>query len=378
MEKEINKYLLKIDKRICELLELDERYDLMLGYGGIVLYYFYLSRHTGQKRFHKTAMRYLEMILDNIEKIKGDSVCEGLTGIAWLIDICGKEGFIHFEDSDSLIQQFKPLLINGFYQKVNNFNFDFLYGSTGIACFFLQLSNSDVLQEELGSVFLELLSKNSQTFEEQVYYESWDFQEASPLIGVFDTGVAHGNTSIIYILNAMVNSGKWGKRAEELLSALLTSYNHFFKKPGENGFFFPNSFNISEADKFPISRMGWCYGDLTNAVVIKSVVKQRKFVGFKRWIDEVLINANNLKSFNDQPGLCHGSASCAHLFNRIYQITNNNSFKLASYDYVNEIIRNDQKLGDYSFLHGCSGVGLTLLGILNDNCRGWEKIILTN
>lgn len=154
------------------------------------------------------------------------------------------------------------------------------------------------------------------------------------------------------------------------------------------------------------SRLAWCYGDLGVAVTLFGAARR---TGEQPWAEAALHLARLTaqrppeKSGVVDAGLCHGAAGVGHLYNRLFQATEESLFAeaarawllraltmrkpdqgIAGYlSYIpTQDLRQDSELRqdfcpDTSFLTGVTGIALALLAGVAPIAPDWDRLLLT-
>jgi len=97
------------------------------------------------------------------------------------------------------------------------------------------------------------------------------------------------------------------------------------------------------------------------------------------------------KEFVMDAGICHGAAGIAHIFNRVYQKTGNETFKEAALFWIDDCLkkscfndglagykvwRKDGWITQTGLLEGIAGIGLVLLSAISDIEPDWDECLL--
>ena len=116
----------------------DDNLGVLAGISGVALFQFYYSKHTNND-YH--ADIGAEIITHCIEKINTGfshpSFCNGIAGLAWVIQHLRKEGFIEL-NSDDLLSQFDDFLYKKMIIDFRENKYDFLHGALGYAFYFFK------------------------------------------------------------------------------------------------------------------------------------------------------------------------------------------------------------------------------------------------
>jgi hypothetical protein len=148
-----------------------------------------------------------------------------------------------------------------------------------------------------------------------------------------------------------------------------------------------------------VSRLAWCYGDLSIAVVLLNAARALEEPLWERTAREIGTKAA-ARTFEQSgvqdAGLCHGAAGVAHLFNRLYQATGDDGMLSAARRWIDHTLalRSDERgvggfaamqtrgpqagqwADDASFLEGAIGVALALTAATCGITPDWDRLLL--
>jgi lantibiotic biosynthesis protein len=213
--------------------------------------------------------------------------------------------------------------------------------------------------------------------------------------GVFKVGAAHGVSGILACLGAVAD------RADQCLVRTLArdAFEWMWRQrlPEDGVFAFPDFVGVQA--KYLTT--GWCNGDIGTAMALFSAARgfqwpdmEARALAVARQVAR--LRADDVEVFNRRNAmLCHGSAGRAHIFNRLYQETDEALFaETAVYWYEQALsIRVDgEGIGGFlahepgnggsktvrGFLMGAAGLGLALLAAVTDVEPGWDRLLLAS
>ncbi len=221
----------------------------------------------------------------------------------------------------------------------------------------------------------------------------------------YDLGVAHGSPGILAVLAMAVASGIETPRAERLAKGLVSWLRSRKQSTHEVGSVFPNWWSADAAPSR--ARQAWCYGDPGLA---SAWLWSAQLMGRDDWKEEALeLLAGCLPMESGEAGivdagLCHGSAGLAQIFNRAYQHTRQDRFRLGALEWLRRTLslRGKSGIGGYraymplrrgpsgtirasdseawtdnpSFLEGSIGTGLCLLASVSRLTPDWDRRLL--
>lgn len=212
--------------------------------------------------------------------------------------------------------------------------------------------------------------------------------------GYFNLGVAHGAPSILYFLGQLVSRGEGTSEIHSLYESCL-EWILSQEGPPDQPFRYPPWVVPGVADRQ--SRLGWCYGDLGIAAVLHSTAVSLSDERLERraisLLEHCLDAPPSTTGINDA-GLCHGAFGVAHIYNRVYQSTGLEQFKVAAASWYRQGLameqpgrgvggfpaytpeKDDKWDPDPSILAGSAGVALALCALASDIEPSWDRILL--
>jgi lantibiotic modifying enzyme len=211
--------------------------------------------------------------------------------------------------------------------------------------------------------------------------------------GYHNLGLAHGVPGVIAVLGQIAAAGVAREKAERLLEGAARWLLAQEISGQDAGFAW-----IAE-EKTP-ARSAWCYGD---PGVAAALFVAARAVGNEVWEREAIRIALRAAARDParagvvDPGLCHGSAGLAHIFNRFFQATGDEQFADAARVWFERTLafrRPGEGVGGFSswkgafdgraarwepdpgFLTGAAGIGLALLAAVSDVPPDWDRVLL--
>lgn len=148
------------------------------------------------------------------------------------------------------------------------------------------------------------------------------------------------------------------------------------------------------AGKDYTSRLGWCYGDLTIALTLARVGQALNKPSYVERALEIACHAakRDAKSgYINDAGICHGYFGLVTIFQLLYKLIPHPQLCQAAKDWLQYGLDKYKEEGinslysyrgaekgyqeDFSFLMGYSGIGLSLMGIINNDID-WTDCLL--
>ena len=368
-----------------------ESYGLYGGEFGLLLFLFYYSRFSQNKKYISLTENYAERLLEQfIEGTKSHSFCNGFSGILYLFEFLRENDFIDMDISDAQ-PTLNNYLVSRMRQNMIEKYYDFMHGAFGVGLYFLKKGNNpEYIQELIDFLYYTAEKDNDNQFFK--WQSVIDFE--TNRIG-YNLSLSHGIASIIIFLARVIKSGVSDKRIEDMLIGAVNYLLSQEKVFSQFGSYFPNYIVKDSPDDISKSRLAWCYGDLGIGIALWQAGKA---FGKTEWKDkglEILLQSTQRRNFNESyvqdAGICHGSAGIAMIFRRMCFETNRDEFIEATQYWLNQTLSfscfedglagyktlyKDEWKCNYSLLLGISGIGLILMSYLDNDQQDWDEMFL--
>lgn len=384
-----------VDVLLKETKEMkNDRIDLMGGKAGIALFFFYYARFTGKEEYYDYGMALLNEIFDNInEGFVYHTFAGGLAGIGWTVEHLAKTDFIE-ADSDEILSDVDPFLRDMMISEIKNSSYDFLHGALGIGIYFLGRTGNKKSVEYLAELVDGLDNMAVKETDGAIKWESILMQEEN--LKGFNLSLSHGISSIIVFLAKMVERGINKDKAAALLKGAIQYLLQQALEPGKYLSLFPSW--IAAGHEPTHSRLAWCYGDLGNGLAFWQAAAGADEKMWREKAVDIMLHTAKRRDIKENmvidPGLCHGAAGIAHIFNRMYQQTGGEIFKETALYWYEQALKlafnkdgfagykvwRTEKYGGWTrelgFLEGISGIGLAFISLLSDSEPRWDRALL--
>jgi len=218
--------------------------------------------------------------------------------------------------------------------------------------------------------------------------------------GYYNLGAAHGVPGVVAILAEAVGRGL---PARDLLDGAV-AWMLTQEIAGSSGPVFPyadaDADANADADAPTPTRAAWCYGDPGVAVTLLGAARA---VGERGWEERAIAIARRVAARSlaepDAPdaGLCHGAAGLAHLFNRLYQATDDALLGEAARTWFERTLAMRRPgfgpagyracepdgaqtlwIDDLSLFTGVMGIALALLAATSPVPPSWDSLLLAS
>ncbi|MCF2828733.1 MULTISPECIES: lanthionine synthetase C family protein [unclassified Pseudoalteromonas] len=381
----------KLAKQVESDLEMLDRNGLLSGLAGHLLFLFRAANFNDawvdEEKFH--------LALDKLQNELAEQTPElssGLAGQAWVL-----EYFNQYDDEDydpELLEE-----IDHFFATALDFTpwtgeIEMVLGLAGYSPYISRRAKRtkqstlfDRLVTGYESVAVEL--SDQQIAWSQPKQSVYRFDKEDTESHEFNLGLAHGVPGIIAALLPALQDQKVKLRAQKLVIAgcdwLLEQQSHAEDKKA--------CFGSCAGDEHH-SRLGWCYGDLTIALTL---ARAGHALDKPRYVEQALeialfnVDRDATQGHIKDAGLCHGFFGLVTIYQLLNQIMPHPKLQGAALTWLDYGLNQYQERGlealysynglekahqeDHSFLMGYSGIGLALIGVLDDNLD-WVDCLL--
>ncbi len=397
----MNKLIEPILSKIYSELSKDPSPSLSLigGKAGEALYNFmylkYLSVTSNIESQNEIQQDTLQQIAEDalLYNYTYPTFSSGKAGINWFFTFLYKNELIDKEDWEFLCEDDNELAKTAL-SLLENDNYDFLHGATGIA-YHLLYAKSSLFTEFYSRVFVLLnLLANKST--EKITIPNYDSEKKQFDPIQINLGLSHGIPSILkfcmqcYKQNVCATEARL--MAQDIINYLTTHTNE-----DKSSSYFPYSVEVNKEINTP-SRLAWCYGDLSIGYVLYQaglLFNDQKTRDFSL---EVLVHSTKRQDLAEarvmDASICHGAAGIAHIYNKMWHYTKDSIFKqacdfwiqktldfatyedgVAGYKQHNPVTSTFEN--DYGLLEGAAGIGLVLLSYLTSDFS-WDYCLMLN
>jgi len=370
------------------------------GSAGEGLFFAYLAKAHARDEDHETMVDFIDKAIDAVAGVQmTDGLYSGFTGIAWTVEHL--RDMLLDPDDDDPNEGIDEAVLGRVGTKPWIWDYDLISGLVGLGVYALAR-----LPRPAASACLEqILDRLEETSEARDGGRTWhtpptrlpEWQREIAPNGYHNLGLAHGVPGVIGLLAGMVAGGVGAERSRALLEAAVTWQLAQRLPEGEIGWF--DSWDSGDERK--PSRSAWCYGD---PGVACAVYLAGEAAGVSEWREsavammQLAIERPTEKAGVKDVGLCHGALGLAHIYNRFFQATGEESFAEAArfwYRHGLDMRRPGEGVAGFLVFHpdadgtakwesdaglltGAAGVGLALLGATTSVEPAWDQMLLTS
>jgi lantibiotic biosynthesis protein len=280
---------------------------------GTLLFFATYYNYSKKAIYKKKSLQLLEKLLDVFSDLElPTGLIEGFDGIGWVIHYLKKCEII---ESEELLNDLDPYLIQSIKLNIDNNNYDLLYGSIGKIQYLIDSNrNKEPFVIELVNGIVEKLYATKIEIKGSIYWHELDNYK-------INLGLAHGLPSILIFLIRLKDLGYQNPLIIKMITGILKSFKVFKNKIpsiSSYGVCYPVTKNLNSN-----SRLAWCYGDLGIAYAFlycSRVMKNRKVESVYNEMVNLILNRgisdSGLVHFNDysffDTGFCHGISGISY------------------------------------------------------------------
>lgn len=403
MEKQILDKILDIERVLSKYRE--RNLSLLDGTSGIAIFYYHLYDLTKDECYLDKCGYFLEYSARLLSSSHIRSTfCNGYTGLAWAFDYLNKKDVFENLNDNDLLADLDPAIYKEALNILYSNSYDFLHGPIGAVLYALGRPNGELKRDFIG----KFLKKIDSMKEIDCHGYKWP-DISNPRLNtryagtkIYNLGLAHGMQSIIEILRRIYEQGFEQEIIKDLVNGSV-SYILSQKILRPDKAIFPSAvLSPPQPNSLESSRLSWCYGDLTMALLLWNCAET--FYN-ESWKSEAIIIMENCKYRIDaldnrflDACICHGTAGIAHIFKKFNIKTHENIYNQRSSFWIKETLnlgkRNYGAAGyrlykqseknnvvyhrwenSYGILEGIAGIGLTLISQLT-NDTSWDQCLL--
>ena len=321
----------------------DDNLGVLAGISGVALFQFYYSKHTNND-YH--ADIGAEIITHCIEKINTGfshpSFCNGIAGLAWVIQHLRKEGFIEL-NSDDLLSQFDDFLYKKMIIDFRENKYDFLHGALGYAFYFFKRFKETErveLREKYQNILFFSISEMERLSTKDNNSVKWlSIIDPERNISGYNLGAAHGMANVLNFFSRLHHFEIFRKSTKTILELgvkyMLTVQN----KTAIGTSLFPNAIIDGNSIQYK-SRLAWCHGDLGIGISMIHVAEALNSSSLMKNALCILKHSAKRKKSEDtmvvDAGFCHGSYGNAHIYQAVNQRNPNKMFHESSKFWIQD------------------------------------------
>lgn len=374
-------FLRHCSSRVLELANNSvELFGLLSGLSGAVLSLAYLSKYTDIISSDDISL-LINRTAAYLKNPTSDTICDGTTGVCWLLRLLAKEGVVEVDDIDDVLEDIDKLNVAFLGRELEIGNIDFLHGAIGMAHYLLYFGiDKDFVAK---SVVRTLKASAEEDPSGRIRWKKATYTGGSEREDVYNLGLSHGMAAIVYLLAEIYETTN-DEEARRLLEGTVKYYSDIFDNNSILPYAFPSWIPIGPVDSSktrPGGRLAWCYGDVGVSFGLLKAARVLKDESLYAMAIKTLEKTLDYGVPITDWCFCHGAAGLYYMYKKVYSFTGAPRFEAAAkackrrlYDMQADVLKSDS-LG---VLQGIPGVILSLLDRDIQTQDSWDAILLLN
>lgn len=364
--------------------------SLGIGAAGVALFLAYAADALEDPQIGEGAVEAMERALKQLPSVRSNvSLIDGVVGVAWVVDHLAP--WLGIDDDPN--RSMDELVLRRLRLPAGAGSFDLVTGLVGLGVYLLARLPSAAADEGL-QLIVRRLQECGVDDGGGLYWQTAGDSPPGRLPPFdkphVDTGMAHGMGGVVALLGMLAAEPALSD-AHDMLGRAL-QWVLAVRERDEFGPYFPSV--VAKTTPVFATRCAWCYGDPGLAAAL-AVVGLRAGRAELSQIAHEHAEASAARAMAQpavaDPSFCHGLAGVAHLFNRLCQLTREDSLRVTAQEWYRRLMarqRTDGGLAGYEFrwgesnadlpglLYGAAGVGLALLAGATDVEPAWDRTLL--
>jgi len=312
----------------------------------------------------------------------------GIAGTGWVIAHVSDEGV-----ADEILVEIDRLLGRALDVARWEGDYDLISGLVGLGVYFLERGDVPSAKTGLARVIEHLTVLREQTPQGATWHTKVEllpeWQRLQSPEGYYNCGLAHGVPGVVALLGRAATEPRDVETCREAMRWLTAQ-----QITGDPAGRFPSAIHGGEQTT-RAARTAWCYGD--PGVALAGWGAAARLGGdvepWRQVARDTTARAIELTGIRD-PGMCHGAAGLAHIFNRFYQASRESVFRDAARTWFELALamRKPEGVGGFiawssdgirpepvwtpavDLVEGAMGVALALLAAVEPTEPRWDRL----
>lgn len=365
--------------------------SLLSGSLGMVLYYFTLYQAFNRKEDQEKGTELLESIFSRLNSgdslLTNSSYSKGVSGLLYIVELVTKKGFADIDIRTERDELEEYLCEQAVSQIEGDFN-DYLHGAFGILFYFLERLPDERVEGYVKDILQKVFEKAEHTEETFWLRNFLDSEDEKKQINL---SLAHGQAGFLLILLQAFEHNIYPEKIYQAVKkglALIIKSRQDIDFDEKKFSFFPIRIQEQSMQSLFSHRLGWCYGDLNQLLLMYKSGHAFNEEKYQRMADLMggcsVLREDEESTMCNDAHFCHGAAGMAHFYRTLYL---NSEFPpyLSGYfkwidktiEFLNADLAADAYKGkETALLSGLPGVALTLLSFVSERELEWGKVFL--
>lgn len=337
----------------------------------------------------KLLNEYITQLTENTLHLDPYSYCNGLAGFAYVMSELNKMRWINI-DMQEEFEDIDEMLFNSALSLIERHHNDFLHGAFGIIHYFSVRAAEQVITTYIDRLII-LLTEKMVTFDEFTCIANLSLP-SNQMREKINMSLSHGLNGFLLILLKLLETPAASQPIQLLIahcSSVLYKSTANTEHAAPQGSIFPASVHLGTNERKYSKRLGWCYGDLGQLLLLHRLDQTGLLpADHHPAISDVATTTTERKSYEDtlieDASFCHGAAGLAQFYAGLKKVSGLPIYTDAYTYWIGETVRllhldlekNNFLNNEHSILDGYTGIGLTLLDYLSPTEHSWGEAVL--
>jgi lantibiotic biosynthesis protein len=365
--------------------------SLLGGQLGLILYYYHLYEVAEENSYREKTLQLLDEVVDNLQagnsRLVKYTFGSGAAGFGYMMSFLEKRKFIEM-DLRQEMEELDQYLFEEAIRQVKTEAVDYLHGAMGVLHYFTTRMNEEHIRQYADQVIVQL--DNKAIYDDKgMRLENIFSGNEHP--GEYNLGLSHGLSGILLIL---INAFRYSEHKKLIQNMVGEGVRYILHHRQDVDFangiynYFPLVVNEKTGGLSESNRLGWCYGDLNQVLLLnragrlldrENYIKLAQLIGL-----QTLLRTDANSTLVMDSHFCHGSSGLAQFYRVLHQVTGHEGYRAGYEQWMEQTllhIEREMATGKYAgretqFLEGLVGVALTLLSYVSGKELQWSRCLL--
>lgn len=371
-----------------------ERIGLIQGKAGVALFFFYYAELSGKESHYDAGIQLVSTAIEAIGTHSQHTFGKGEPGIGWVVEHLAGNQFIDL-DTNEILASVDGFIRKQMQKKLDEGVYDLLNGAIGDGMYALARSSKIAINEWISNLLAGLDNSAYRESSGEIAWKSVIYDLEHKPSGI-NLGLLYGVSGVVAYLSKLVKHDLHKEKALELLNGVVPFILKCAIPPGASDFCFPGW--AGDSNNYSTCGLALGYGDLGVAVALNQAASAAESKQWQQVAVDTMLNATRFKDLQKyrvmDASLTSGTTGIAHVYNRIYQYTEDKTFCDASRYWLGETLKkadnpsgyagflawrskkSKHKDKDFALLEGIAGIGLALISALSPVQPDWDECFL--
>jgi len=374
-----------LSKQVCK----DD--GLVGGTIGLALYYYHCGRVLDEDSLTDRGETLLNGVFEVLnaggQGLRGPWLSIGGAGFAYVVNYLRQHEFIDIDAEDELTI-LDDVLFHSAVDEYRRDNIDFLHGAMGIQHYFASREQTADINSYVNRLVEHALEKPVRT-DHGIWVRNFGMESHGNT--EINFGLSHGLSGyLLTLIEALPHLRRKRRAINTIRQGIDFIMKHQFPVDysANECSFFPLRFNETDTEFHRQNRLGWCYGDLNELLLLYRAGRALDDNRYIQVADNMGVQVVTRRSYDatlsEDSHFCHGSSGLAQFYKCLFRETGNWIYSEAYHHWMDvtlelvagELANDPYAVNDTSLLQGWTGVALVIADHLAPEGPNWAGSLL--